>query len=794
MKISVNWIKDYVNLDGVDIKDLWYRFTMSAAEIEDYVETGKDIKSVVVGKVLKVDPHPASEKLKIVQVDTGAGTVQTVCGAPNVREGILVPFAKNGGSIKRVPRVEAMKVSGVDSNGIICSEAELGMSDNHEGILILSGTFPVGTDLKKIIAIEDIIIEIDNKSLTNRPDLWGHYGIAREIAAIVKKPFKSMELANPAQNKGLPDLEVKIEDSNKCFRYSCLDIENIKVKETPVNMRVRLYYCGMRPISPIVDLTNYLMLETGQPMHAFDKKYIKKIIVKTPGNSIKFTTLDGEVRDIPGDTLLICNQEKPVALAGIMGGQNSEISDDTEAITLESANFEGSSIRKTAVKIGLRTEASARFEKMLDPNLTTVAIQRFFKLLQEMQPDVKAASNLIDAYPKPLEPIRVTIDKPYIDKYIGNTIESATIVEILKSLEFGVKQEGDTFIIDIPSFRSTKDITRKVDIIEEITRIYGYDNIVPKTIDVELKPLNYNEDRLIEHKIKEILAERFGFSEVNSYVWYDHTFNTNVGIGLRGSLKLLNPNAPDTNTLRDSMVPTMLGAAERNMRSFDDFGIFEIGSVFEVENRAGKCSQHKNLCVLIASKTRTEDVLFYELKGVATYLFQTIKKAVPEYRRVQKFLENSWIHPVKSVKINFTGLEAGYLSALHPEIKQKINKKLNVAILEINATAFYGIPEQAVMYKEPSRYPEVTLDFNFLVDRSKAFEQVTGDIEKYESGILIGFQFIDIYSGKGIPEGKKSMTFRFTIGSKEKTLSSEEIEEFSQKLLRYMEGKGYTLR
>jgi phenylalanyl-tRNA synthetase beta chain len=795
VKISANWIKDYVNLDGVDIKDLWYRFTMSTAEIEELTEMGKEINQVVVGYVVKVEPHPVSPKLKIVQVDLGNEVVQTVCGAPNVKEGQYVPFAKTGGSIRKVARVEAMKVSGVESNGIICSPAEIGISDSHEGILELAGPCQKGVDIKKMIDIADTVIEIDNKSLTNRPDLWGHYGIAREVAAILKRPLKPMALAEVEQYNNLPAVDVKIEDSSKCFRYSCLNIENIKVKVTPVNMAVRLYYCGLRPIAPLVDLTNYLMLETGQPMHAFDKKYIEKIVVKSTAGPSKFTSLDGEERDIPEGVLMICNQEKPVALAGIMGGENSEISDDTESLTLESANFEGSSIRKSAVKIGLRTEASARFEKMLDPNLTTVSIQRFLKLLQNMQPGVKVTSSMTDAYPKRLEPISLTIEKSYIDRYIGNLVASERIVDILKSLEFGVKQEGETFVVDVPSFRSTKDITRKVDIIEEITRIYGYDNIVPRTIKVDLKPLNYNEDKVTEHKIKEILAEKFGFSEVNSYVWYDNNFNTSVGIGLRGSLKLLNPSTPETDQLRDSLAPVMIAIAEKNMRFFDDFSLFEIGSVFQVEGLKSKCQERKNLCLLTAGKSRNEDSLFYELKGVATYLLKMLKKVEPEYRSADNtLLANAWVHPVKAVEIYCNGESLGYISVLHPEVKQNINKKVNVAVLELNASAFYGIGEQQIMFQEPSRYPEVRLDFNFLAGKENSFDRVVGDIGEFRSEILTDFRFIDIYSGKGIPEDKKSMTFRFNIGSKEKTLSSEEIEQFSRELLRHMENKGYSLR
>lgn len=795
MKISLNWIKDFVDLSGISVKDIWYRFTMSAAEVDDVVEMGKDIKNVVVGKVVSMEPHPSSGKLKICKVDTGKGIVQSVCGAPNVREGILVPFAKEGGSIKKVAEVKKAQVSGVDSCGILCSASEIGISDNHEGVLILDGDYAPGTDIKSIIPMDDVIIEIDNKSLTNRPDLWGHYGIAREMAAIFRRTLKPLEIAEGLENSSLPDLNIKIEDPRKCYRYTGLKINNIKTRVSPLEMQVRLYYCGMRPISLIVDLTNYLMMETGQPMHAFDKRLVDGIIIKSTSAPMKFHTLDSVERTIPEDVLMICNLEKPVAIAGIMGGENSEVASDTDGIILESANFEGASLRKNSTKIGLRTEASARFEKMLDPNLTAVSVKRFVKLLKDAQKDVVISSNLTDVYPVPLKPIKITIDKPYIDKYIGNIVTSEEIVSILRSLEFGVQQEGDLFYIDVPSFRSTKDITIKADIIEEISRIYGYDNIVPQTIEVALQPLDYNEIRLADHKVRELLSEKFAFSEVNSYIWYNNTYNSSIGIEARGNVKLLNPHARDMNTLRDSMVPTMLEFAEVNRKGFDDFSIYEIGGVFNAPDTKSKCSEHKNLCLLAASKLKDEDTLFYTLKGITTAMLGVLKNMEPEYVPAEsKESQTPWLHPVKSVEVKLNGQLLGTISAVHPQIRQKMDKKLNMIFAELNLTELHSIEPKAVKYKEPSRYPEVTLDYSFLADTSVPFDKIKADIGAYTSSILADYGFVDIYKGKGLPEGKKSMTFRFVLGSRDKTLASEEINEFSSGLLKYMEDKGYALR
>jgi phenylalanyl-tRNA synthetase beta chain len=794
MKISVNWLKDFVDLDGVNIKDLWYRFTMSTAEIEDFIEVGKDIQNVIVAKVLKVEPHPSSQKLKIVDVDTGAGTLRCLCGAPNIREGVYVPFAKVGGSIKKIAEITKRTIEGVESNGVICSPAELGISDSHEGVMILPGEYKPGTDIKTILDIDDIIIDIDNKSLTNRPDLWGHYGIAREIGAILKRKLKPMELSELKDDPALSKIDIGILDPVKCPRYSCLGVSNIKVKVAPLNMQIRLYYCGMRSISLMVDLTNYLMLELAQPMHAFDQKYIEKIVVRTTTADTKFTTLDNVERTLPKDVLLICESDKPVAIAGIMGGANSEVSDDTTAIVLESANFEGASIRKNAVKIGLRTEASARFEKMLDPNLTVTAIRRFYRLLQTIQPDVKMSSNLTDCYPKPAAPITLTIDKPYIDMYIGNILDPDSIADTLRWLEFGVERQGDQYTVQVPSFRATKDITKKVDIIEEITRIYGYDNIVPQTVSVELKPLVYNEERILEHKFKEILSEKFAYSEVISYVWFDNVFNKNTSINAQGSLKLVNPNAIENDTLRDTMAPTFLAMAAHNVKFNDEFALFEIGGIFRADDPKSKCREEKVLCALTASKTKNADGLFYELKGIASYLLKLTKNIELEYRAAGKILEHSWVHPVKSSEIYYDGKLLGYVSVVNPLVNQNIDKKLNIAVMELNMNFIQTIAVQPIRYKEPSKYPEVVLDFNFLVDRSEPFNNIEGYIRSFQNSLFTGVSFIDYYQGKGVPENQKSMTFRINIGSREKTLTNEEINQFTQEFLGFMKQKGYGLR
>lgn len=791
MYISLNWINDHVDISGIDATELAHRITMSTAEVEEIIHFGRDIKNVVVGKIIEINPHPESKKLSIVKVDIGDGFIQSVCGAPNVALGIMVPCAKIGGSIKGLEEVISAKLAGVNSDGVLCSAKEIGISADHSGLLILQGDYKLGTDIKEIIDIEDIVIDIDNKSLTHRPDLWGHYGFAREIAAILGRKLKPLQIEEIKND--LPELDIKIEDSEKCYRYSGLTIDNITERKSLLNMQTRLFYCGMRPINLLVDLSNYMMLEIGQPTHAFDKNFIKKIVVKSTDIPIKFTTLDSSERVIPENVLMIHNQDGPVAVAGIMGGENTEISDDTTSVFLESANFEGPSTRKNAVRIGIRTEASARYEKMLDPELTVLAVKRFVKLLRDVDKNAVVSSSLTDIYPTKYEKLSVKIDKAFIVKYMGKDIGLDRMVEILRSIEFDVAVNGEELEIAIPSFRATKDVSMKADIVEEIARIYGYDNIEPDSNQIILEPLIVNEQRELDHKVKAILSEKFELSEVHSHIWYDNRVNAGLGINPRSGLRVVNSLEGDNETLRDSLAPIMLNFASVNVKNFNDFGLFEIGSVFTIKDNNSECHQHKNLSILLASKSESEDELFYRSKGILSSIFSITKKAVPKF----KTFENSnfdWIHPIKAAKVVCDCKEIGYITVIHPKIKSNIDKKLNMVLVEINSFDLNDIAEKTVKYIAPSKYQEVSFDLNILVNSDKLFEDVYGEISSFDNILLNECKFIDLYKGKGIPEGKNSMTFNFRIGSKDHTLSSEEIDGFRNRILEYIDQKGYELR
>ncbi|MBO7179037.1 MAG: phenylalanine--tRNA ligase subunit beta, partial [Clostridia bacterium] len=465
MFVSINWIKEYVDLSGLDIKKLIESFTLATAEVEDIIVKGEDIKNVVVGEILSIENHPNSKKLHLLKVDGGDRVYDVVCGAPNVRENMKIAFVKAGG---RVPAGDITKatVAGFESEGMCCSAFELGLSDDKSGLMEIDVDAPNGTDLKEIYPIDDIIFEVDNKSLTNRPDLWGHYGIAREFSALAGRELKPLNLSDLAYN-GDEKIKVTVERPDLVYRYSCVKMDNITKNTSPLSLQIRLYYCGMRGINLLADLTNYIMLEMGQPTHAFDGNKIDEIKIGTPEENCKFTTLDNTERDITTDTLLIKNATTPVAIAGIMGGLDSEIVGDTNSVVLECANFDGVSVRKSSSRLGLRTDASARYEKMLDPEMTVTAAKRFAFLLQSIDDGAKVASLLTDEYVRKYPEINISFDKAYVDKYTGIDISEERILKTLTALGFKVEKNGEDFNVKVPSFRATKDVTIKADIIEE---------------------------------------------------------------------------------------------------------------------------------------------------------------------------------------------------------------------------------------------------------------------------------------------------------------------------------------
>ncbi len=788
MFLSMNWIKDFVDLSGLNEMELIQKISLSTAEVEnDIFHKGSDLSGVVVAEIMSVENHPDSKKLHLLKVDAGDGKLtDVVCGAPNVRVGMKTAFAKVGatlGDITIAPR----PLAGFDSFGMCCSEAEIGMSDDHSGIIDVTEDVPNGTDIKDVYPIDDIVFEVDNKSLTNRPDLWSHYGFAREFAALSGRELKPIPVEDLTAYDNLKKVDMKIEDT-LCKRYSCMQVENITRTVSPAVMKIRLNYCGMRAINFLADLTNYLMLEIGQPMHAFDSRKVEKIRIKRFDTPFTFTTLDGVERNCDENTLMICSDNTPVAIAGIMGGLDSEIVEDTTTLTLESATFDAVSIRKSTVRLAHRTDASIRYEKCLDPEMTTLAIGRFINLLKKYNPDAQVVSALTDEYPVKYDTVILNFHKKFVDRYTGIEISNDTIVKTLTDLGFKVALDNDNFTVTVPSWRATKDVTIKADIIEEITRIYGYDNFEVNTAKAPLYPVRAEAVKTNENRIKDILVKAFNLHELHSYVWAYNDELKELGIEVEENVRLANATNPNIETLRNSIIPTQLCQVKANLGFSPDFGIFEIGRVIKGLDENNLCVEKKNLAITLFSKTKDIKTLYLELRDILGVLTRDIKHT--ELTFTKKEATHYYEHPVNLYSLSIDGMEIGTMGIVHPAVMKKLDKKAGVVFAELDMDIFTEASTDALIYDEPSKFPAMTYDLSVELPAGMFFDTLSTAWKNEDNGLLKSVKIVDTYDTDTV----HSITVRFEFSSTVRTLSGEEIGAIMDKVMANMQSLGVTLR
>lgn len=790
MKISLNWIGDYVDLDGVDLKALINKFTLSTAEVEEIYEVGKNINGIIVAKVLSCQNHPNSNHLHLLKVDTGNGVVDCVCGAKNVRENMFVAFAPVGAKVVGGEIKEAT-VAGYLSQGMCCSKQELGLEEKSDGIWEITDNLALGTDLKSVYDIEDTIFEVDNKSLTNRPDLWGHYGLAREVAVLLNRPLKNIMVDDLGYYSQMEPIPVEVFSDN-CFRYSAIKIANISKKTSPVNVQIRLHYCGMRAINLLADLTNYVMLELGQPMHAFDGNSAKKIQVREIVGKRDFVTLDGQTRTLNDGTVVICNENEPMCVAGVMGGLDSEITDNSTSVILESATFDSMSIRKTAQSLGMRSEASARYEKSLDPEMTLDAIGRFLRVLRFVDPEVRIVSGLADVYNRRYEKRVITTTVEFINNYIGVELSSEYIINVIEKLGFGVKFDGYHLDITVPSYRATKDVTIAVDIVEEVSRIYGYDNIVAKPVIDKTEPVEQDREHLLEYDIKLSLAEKFGLHEVHSYVWNNFDSNKELGIQTQGHVKILNSIIKNNDEIRSEIVPTLLKMVAENKKTNSDFGIFEIGRVCEGLDEQNLAIETKHLAIALYSTEKTEKELYFKVRDIAETLSNMFLNKNVEYKLRQQ--TKNYVHPVNNADLLIDNQKVGYIALLHPTTKDAIDKKGNVAVLEINFSDFAKIEQNPISIVEQSKYQHTTLDFNLVMDQNVVYADSVDNLNRVVTNLNYNITLKDIYIDAENLPGKKCVTYTVTLFSDDHTMTSDEINNFFDAFIQNAKVFGYELK
>ena len=598
------------------------------------------------------------------------------------------------------------------------------------------------------------------------------------------RSLKPLDTVDLHAYDALPKVDMKIEDP-LCQRYSCLQVENIHTAVSPVNMRIRLYYCGMRAINFLADLTNYLMLEMGQPMHAFDSRKVEKLRIKRFPKPFEFQTLDGVERHIDENTLMICNGDTPVAIAGIMGGLDSEIVEDTTTLTLESATFDAVSVRKSTVRLAHRTDASMRYEKCLDPEMTVPAIARFVKLLTDTDKDARVVSSLTDEYAYHYDTVTLDFDQAYVDRYTGIQIDGDTIVHTLEALGFTVKRDGDNFSVTVPSWRATKDVTIKADIIEEITRVYGYDNFAVHTASAPLYPVRPETEKTVEDRIKDILVKRFSLHEVHSYIWAYYDEYKALGLAVEDNVKLLNATNPNIETLRRSMIPTQLCQVRGNTAFAPSFGIFEIGRTVDGLDENGMCREYKKLAITLFSKTDSTETLYLSLRDMLAVLAADIKHKRLTFAAAQA--SHDYQHPRNLNTVLCDGVALGELGVVHPTVAKKIDKKAAIVYAEIDVRAFSEIADAGIVYREPSRFPGMEVDLSFV---SETYAPIGAAVEAANCPWIQDVDVVDTYRD----ESGKSITVRLVFSDDQRTLKREEVMEVADQIIASLSKQNIALK
>ncbi len=799
MKVSLNWIRDYVQLPAdADLKKLAYDLTMSTVEVEDTIELAKQFDHMVVGVINTIEQHPNADKLRVCMTDIGGRVESIVCGGSNLREGMKVAVALPGSVCRwhgegEPVEIKKSKLRGVDSYGMICGAVEIGLADlfptkEEAHILDLSDfDAPAGTPLADALDLNDIILEIDNKSMTNRPDLWGHYGIAREIAALYDLPMK--EFPHFDRNvENTSGFHVTVEDAERCPRMTGTQIENVCVKPAPYWMQVRIWKTGMRPINALVDITNYVMLATGQPSHAYDSDHIAgHIIVRRAKAGETLTLLNGKELPLSTDDLTIADDAGIVGLAGVMGGAKDSILPTTNKVILEIANFQAAGIRRTALRYDNRTEASARYEKAIDPERCDQALDLSMQLFSDLYPEMKV-TGLVDEYPQHLKQAEIDVPLSWLERRLGKRLPPEEIRHKMELLGYGISFSGDNMHVVVPTWRSTGDVSIQADIMEEVARMYGYENFEAEPITTTFDGAINQLDKDLERRIKEYLAIRCGMQEIFTYPWMEESYVNAVLQSTEGILSLSTPPSPAERFVRSSLLPNLCKAVVKNERYFDEFSIFETAQVFRDENytspydpREKLPSQRKNVAGAFVTTDKDITALFRKAKGVVEMMARYVHMETLTFRQTEKPV---WADNVVWLNIYRGEEKVGDLALLSKKVSMACGiKNLNVMLFQLDQDSLVPLKSRTNTFTHMAEYPMTDYDISLLLDGSVQWKDVLQTVGGIKSELLHGASFVDEYRGKQVPAGKKSLTLRLSIGSKEKTLTSSEIEEVASNVL-----------
>ena len=794
MKLSLNWVKKYVDLPKeITNKQIAYDLTLRTVEVESIENTRDKFHDIVVGKILEVKEHPNADSLRICMVDIGeAEPVQIICGGSNLYVDEYVVVSKPGAEVywhgePDLVKIKKTNMRGESSYGMICGAEEVYLENifpakcETEIVDLKDIECKPGQNIAELICMDDVVLEIDNKSLTNRPDLWGHYGIARELSAIYNVPLK--ELPSVEIDKNLPKYNVEIQEPEKCNRYAAIEIENVYDKESPMWMKAALINAGMRPISAIVDITNYVMMAVGQPSHAFDRTHVngEKIIVRNAKKGEELLLLDNNAISLTEDDLVICDDTDAMGLAGIRGGKKDSILPKTTGVLVEIANFTASTIRKTGKRFDEKTDASIRYEKNLDTERVSQGVALTLQLFKEIFPESKVVA-FNDVYP--IKTHREIIDVPeeFLNVRLGKVLPRETIEKVLKSLGYDVEYKDKIYHVVVPVWRSTGDVSLKDDVMGDIARLLSFESFEAKPLTIKFEHAVLQNKVLLEQRLKQYLAFRCGFYEIFTYPWIDEKYIDAAGVDKENSVKLATPPSPSEAYLRTSLIPGMLEAISKNLRYFDEFKLFEVAQAFE-KGEYHESSEDETLPVhkkLLTASIVGKDAskLFYELKGVI--------ENMSEYCHMEKITlkqgeKPSWADVNVYLDIMLENKVIGKLGLLSIKTMNSAKiKRANVAILELNVDKLVPYASRDNKFVHIPLLPLVEKDLSILVDESVTWEKIFSSIK----GKLKDVKFIEEYRGNQVPEGKKSIMLRIIIDNGNTTMTSEEINAKMESILK----------
>ena len=805
MLISINWIKEFVNLPQIDTDDLANAFTMTTAEVEDVTKHNQHLEMIRVAQIKSITKHPEADKLNLVTFEYEAGkTKEVVCGAPNVREGLKIPYAPLGVTLPNGLTLEPKKIRGYLSEGMLCSEVELGLGEGSSGLMELPDNAPIGQFMTEYLNVEaDTILDVDNKSLTHRPDLWGHLGIAREFAAAyetaLKNPYtKEWEKSLEAKfsNEASP-IVPKVEKDSSCKAYWGLSIDGIEVGPSPSWLISKIEACGLRSINNIVDISNYVMLELGIPLHIFDRDQIKDntIHIKRVGSNETFKTLDEFDRKlVPTDTV-ICDSEKPLVLAGIMGGLNSGVTDKTSKIFIEVANWQAEEVRTTSTRLGLRTDSSQRYEKSLDSLQCYRTLLRTLELILKINPNAKVIGKAeYDGNDlSQIQSLEISITGDKIRSVLGHDVSDEKLESIFKSLEFEISKSKNAFQLKIPSFRTTKDIEYEACIIEEVGRIIGYDNIDPVSPQFDIHAVRLDSQKHLTRKVQDFLMMH-NCLEVMTYPLIGKSLLEKAKWPiLNTELELINSLSKDADRMRPSLIPHALQTFSVNAKQFSDFSFFEFGRSYLPGEKSFFTERHQ---ILIGTFCKNQSP-FMKLVNQTEKLLNYLKIPFSFEKENQKFpcaaVPKDWVgkHPYEYQELKIMGKSQGAIFSCHPLILKGFKVKGNAAIAVIDVTDFWAREQKdKTKYTPISKYPASSFDCTVMIDKDTELAPIVSMLQKLKIKELVDAKIVTVFP----IENKNAVTFRTFFVDETKTLDPQVIKDAEQLVVSSLEKAGHPLK